>query len=272
MAVFEIDRANNTIHLRAAASTDAANRSAPQVDWSIADLGLFARRGQSQLDPTATDVSSPTAYSDASGLAVFPISVGGMIRYVLVVPGRNGVSLDAADTTVLSTLTEHVGIALANADLYRQLRGALLVREQILQNVSHELRTPLTLISGYSELLAERESLPATATEMLNIIAEQTEHLASLVNQLLTFQSIESERVVLELMLADQWLESQVTTWRPILERAGLRLEVKGAGEPIVIQGSWDFLNEVMQNLLDNAAQVQPGGRNRHDRGCSRRF
>ena len=260
VAVFEIDRANNTIHLRAAAGADTTNRSTPQVDWSIADLGLFAPRGQRQPDRTATDVSSAAAYTDASGLAVFPISVGGMIRHVLVVPGKNGVSLDAADTTVLSTLTEHLGIALANADLYGQLRGALLVREQILQNVSHELRTPLTLISGYSELLAERENLSATATEMLNIIVEQTEHLASLVNQLLALQSIESDRIVLELMLIDPWFDTQVTTWRPILERAGLRLDATGAGEPSVIMGSWDYLSEVMQNLLDNAHKFSPEG------------
>ena len=51
--------------------------------------------------------------------------------------------------------------------------------------------------------MAERENLSATATEMLNIIVEQTEHLASLVNQLLALQSIESDRIVLELMLAE---------------------------------------------------------------------
>lgn len=252
VAVFKIDRTTSTVQLRAAGGGDSASHTAAEVDWSISNLGLFTQSG--------TQVSATAASDGAPDLAVFPITVSGMIRYLLVVPGRDDVNLDEADTTVLSTLTEHLGIALANADLYGQLRGALLVREQILQNVSHELRTPLTLISGYSELLAEQEALSDPAAEMLNTIIEQTDHLASLVNQLLTFQSIETDRIVLELMLIDPWLEAQVTTWRPILERAGLRLNVAGAREPGVIMGNWDYLSEVMQNLLDNARKFSPEG------------
>lgn len=250
VAIFEVDRMAQTIHLLTAADTD--NGSAPSVDWSDPNLGLFPLAGMDSLP----DAANPPV----ARMNVFPITLGGMIRYVLVVPDGTDVSLDAADATVLSTLTEHLGIALANADLYRQLHGALLVREQILQNVSHELRTPLTLISGYSELLAEQAALPTAAAEMLKIITEQTDHLAMLVNQLLTFQSIEDDRNVLELIVMDQWLESQVATWRPILERAGLQLDVTQAGDPAVIRGNWDYLNEVMQNLLDNARKFSPQG------------
>ncbi|MEZ4768592.1 MAG: ATP-binding protein [Caldilineales bacterium] len=44
------------------------------------------------------------------------------------------------------------------------------------------------------------------------------------------------------------------------LERAGLRLDVAATGLPAVIQGSWDHLSEVMQNLLDNARKFSPQG------------
>lgn len=260
VAVFEIDRAANTIRLRATAGADAANPPAVPVDWSIADLGLYRLREDAHPDPFTATMLANAASDDDSNLMVFPITVGGMMRYVLVVPADEQQSLDTADTTVLSTLAEHLGIALANADLYNQLRGALQVREQILQNVSHELRTPLTLISGYAELLVKRETLPGSAVEMLNIIVEQTEHLTALVNQLLTFHSIESERIVLGLIMVDQWIEAQVTTWRPILERTGLRLCVVNDPPPVVIRGSWDHLSEVMQNLLDNARKFSPEG------------
>lgn len=259
VAIFEIDRTTNTIQLRAAGGADAADHAVLPIDWSSADDARLSQSSQSQ--PGILPGEMPDAERDESrDLAVFPIAVSGMMRYVLAVPCKNGVSLDAADTTVLSTLTEHLGIALANADLYGRLRGALLVREQILQNVSHELRTPLTLISGYSELLAEQKTLPESSAEMLAIIGEQTNHLAELVNQLLTFQSIESNRMELELILVDQWIDSQVATWRPILERAGLRLDVSGAELACVIRGSWNYLSEVMQNLLDNARKFSPQG------------
>ena len=260
VAVFEIDRTASVLQVQPADAANAAGYRVPPVTWSVARPELSAQHGRAASGPTAPGAAATGAYNETNDLAVFPIAVGGIIRHVLVVPNKNGVTLDAADTTVLSTLTEHLGIALANADLYGQLRSALLVREQILQNVSHELRTPLTLISGYSELLIEQASLPEPAVEMLNIIADQTEHLASLVNQLLTFQSIETDRIELELMLVDQWLEAQASIWGPILERAGLRLEIIGAGAPVVIMGSWDFLSEVMQNLLDNARKFSPQG------------
>ncbi|MEZ4768591.1 MAG: histidine kinase dimerization/phospho-acceptor domain-containing protein [Caldilineales bacterium] len=217
VAIYEIDRTSNTVRLPAAAGAASGLRAAPQVDWSTGNPALIHERTPEEPHPR-TDGGEEANPDD---VAVFPIAVGSTMRYLLVVPGAVGADLDAADATVLATLTEHLGIALANADLYNQLRGALQVREQILQNVSHELRTPLTLISGYSELLLEREPLTPTAAEMLGVIIEQTEHLAALVNQLLTLQSIESNRIPQELIMLDQWLAAQVTTWRPIWSGPG---------------------------------------------------
>lgn len=235
------------------------------IDFRVADerlpvegVALVLRAADHGPAGRIFPASSQLSEDDAP--AYFPISVGGMIRHVLMVPDREGAGLDAADTTVLSTLTEHLGIALANADLYARLRGALQVREQILQNVSHELRTPLTLISGYAELLAEDKTLPHSAAEMLEIIMEQTDHLGRLVNQLLTFQSVDTESIEKELMVINHWLESQAEMWRPILERAGLRLHLACPEPPIVVNASWDYLSEVLQNLLDNARKFSPEG------------
>jgi len=60
------------------------------------------------------------------------------------------------------------------------------MRREFVANVSHELKTPLTVLQGYLELLADEKS-PA-----LNAMAQQTNRMQALVEQLLSLSKIES--------------------------------------------------------------------------------
>jgi signal transduction histidine kinase len=163
---------------------------------------------------------------------------------------------------VLQTLAEHLGVALANAQLYAQLKDALVLREHILQNVSHELRTPLTLIGGYTELLVETLPVDPTspAGEIVSTIGEQTLLLSRLVDQLTLFQTVEREILTVESLDMAEWLVGMVSIWRPILVQFGLTMRSDidpGIGQ---VSAHWDYLTQVMQNLLDNARKFSPAG------------
>ena len=71
------------------------------------------------------------------------------------------------------------------------LEQAEVMRRDFVANVSHEIRTPLTVVSGFVETL---QSLPLDEPQRqryLDLIAQQTQRMETLVNDLLTLSRLE---------------------------------------------------------------------------------
>lgn len=67
------------------------------------------------------------------------------------------------------------------------------LRKDLIANVSHDLRTPLTMISGYAEMMLD---IPGENTEEnIQVIADETRRLTTLVNNLLDVSKLESGTV-----------------------------------------------------------------------------
>ncbi len=144
------------------------------------------------------------------------------------------------------------------------LRKLERIRRDFVANVSHEFRTPLTAIQGFAEtLLAGAMNDPQNRDRFLGIILEHSRRLARLTEDLLKLSQMDAERLELELrpVSVAQLVESCYETAR---HRAGekelnLSLDVP-EGLPNV-SGDARRLQEVLQNLLDNAIQYTlPGG------------
>ena len=264
VSIYQIDRNNNVLVLRAsAANSGIVHQPGYQTRIQAGLLGRAVRETQVVL---VNDVHADNDYAacDVSvhSEAVFPILVDGELQYLLDISEDKLDAFDETDVTVLQTLAEHLGVALANAHLYAQLKEALAVREQILQNVSHELRTPLTLIGGYAEFLIETlpADVPDSIGDLATTIVEQTAHLGHLVNQLVLFQTVGRETVAVELIDMAEWLRGMAEIWRPILAQDGLTLQSHIDPSVGQVYGHWDYLTQAIQNLLDNARKFSPAG------------
>jgi len=66
------------------------------------------------------------------------------------------------------------------------------MRRDFVANVSHELRTPLTVLAGFLETLQEIDFDAEERQRYLNLMAEQSKRMQSIVQDLLTLSSIES--------------------------------------------------------------------------------
>ena len=71
------------------------------------------------------------------------------------------------------------------------------IKSEFLANITHELRTPLNAIIGFTEQMA-KTGLTKKQAEFLNIIDKSSEHLLSLVNDLLVLSKIESGQLRIE--------------------------------------------------------------------------
>ena len=127
--------------------------------------------------------------------------------------------------------------------------------------LSHELRNPLAAITNAVELL-NLESDDATQQKARTIIRRQVGNLVVLVNDLLEVSRVLSGRIQLhheELDLRGV-AQQAVETARTLIDQRKHRLNVALPQEPAWVLGDAVRLEEVIVNLLSNAAKYTPEG------------
>ncbi len=186
------------------------------------------------------------------------------------------------------TLAVQLGLGLHNAQLYRELgdlsraleekvqrRTAELedanrrlqaldrLKSDFVSTVSHELRTPLTAIRSLSEtLLAAADMTRPRQEEFLGIIAEESQRLSRMINQLLDLSKIEAGKMEWRLEPLDmgEVVAHAVQANRSLFETKGVGLVAPAAdGGPRVVADR-DKIIQVLTNLLSNAAKFTPAG------------
>jgi two-component system phosphate regulon sensor histidine kinase PhoR len=135
------------------------------------------------------------------------------------------------------------------------------LRREFVANVSHELRTPLSIVKGYVETLLEPNPPDAENTrKFLQTIQKHSARLETLIDDLLTISSLESQqaqlniesislRATVEAVLGD--LESQVKA-----REMEFRLNLPGTLPRL--KADPQRLHQVLFNLLDNAIKYTP--------------
>ncbi len=146
-----------------------------------------------------------------------------------------------------------------------ELRRLENVRREFVTNVSHELRTPLTAIKGFIEtLLGGALKDPPVGERFLKIIAEETERLGRLVDDILTIGEIEQKKALLKRDSFDLASDLSVLLeeFKSRIEKSNLKVESRIPGKPFIISGDKDKIRQVFVNLIDNAIKFnRPEGK-----------
>jgi two-component system phosphate regulon sensor histidine kinase PhoR len=155
---------------------------------------------------------------------------------------------------------ETTGAVLVLHDI-SELRRLERVRRDFVANVSHELKTPLTAIQGFAEtLLAGALDDPENRRRFLEIIRDHARRLARLTDDLLKLSLIEAGKMELEFqpVAVAELIDSCVETARLKGQEKQLSIGVQCPPELPPVRGECNRLQEVLQNLLDNAVQYTP--------------
>jgi two-component system phosphate regulon sensor histidine kinase PhoR len=146
-----------------------------------------------------------------------------------------------------------------------ELRKLERIRRDFVANVSHEFRTPLTAIQGFTEtLLAGAMDDPQNRLRFLGIILEHSRRLARLTEDLLKLSQMDADRLELEVrrVSVSVLVESCFETARHRAAEKELNLSLDLPPGIPDVSGDARRLQEVLQNLLDNANQYTlPGGK-----------
>jgi signal transduction histidine kinase len=134
-------------------------------------------------------------------------------------------------------------------------------RSTFISVISHELQTPIAIIKGYASTLARSDAVlnPEALRSRLKAIEEEADRLNKLVGNLLYASRIQAGGLQMDVTPLDPG---------PLIERVAERLRVKNTDATITldlpahlptVMADRERIEEVLQNLLDNAIKYSPG-------------
>lgn len=131
---------------------------------------------------------------------------------------------------------------------------------RFVSDASHELRTPIAVIKGYTDMLDRwGKSDEKILDESIHAIKTETEHMNTLVEQLLFLARGDSGRTKLEIVefsLSDMMRE---VYGESVMIDENHRWELSAEGEVTAV-GDTALLKQAVRILVDNAAKYTPEG------------
>jgi signal transduction histidine kinase len=196
---------------------------------------------------------------------VVPLIAHEALLGVIIVTRRVDTPLfDAQDEERLSTIADLAALGLWKARLLEEARAADAAKTAFLGTLSHELRTPMAALEGYGELLEDEilgPLVPAQRDVLVNLRAV-SRHLGALIEEILTFASLEADRVVPRLapMRLEELLDSLHPFLSPLAREKGIVLRLEAESPLPIVHTDEDRVRQILLNLAVNAIKFTERG------------
>ncbi|HEY3111310.1 MAG TPA: GAF domain-containing protein, partial [Chloroflexota bacterium] len=171
----------------------------------------------------------------------------------------------AEDADLLDALAAAAAVAITNARLYRAAQESVRARDAFLSVAAHELKTPTTAVLAGAQLLVRRSvhgRLVAESVERhASVIADSAKRLGRLVDDLLDVSRVRTGQLALRLIPTDvtELARRVAARYRDQIDQThDLVLEL--APTTCLVRADPDRLEQVIENLLDNALKYSPEG------------
>jgi signal transduction histidine kinase len=133
-------------------------------------------------------------------------------------------------------------------------------RRAMIADIAHELRTPLAALS--MRLDAIQDGLVAFDRAEVALLRRHADLLARLIDDLRLLSLADAGRLRLAMQRMDlgAWLPRAASSYDQAVTRGGAELEVVVPPHPVPVRADPQRLQQILQNLLDNAGKVTPEG------------
>ena len=145
-----------------------------------------------------------------------------------------------------------------------QLADADRRKDEFLAMLGHELRNPLAPVTTALQLMRLHSDEPLRVARARETIERQVEHMTRLIDDLLDVSRITRGKIELrhEAVVLSSLVARAVESARPVIDERGHRLTLDLPDEPVAVNGDPARLEQVLANLLNNAAKyTDVGGR-----------
>ncbi|QOY95349.1 response regulator [Massilia sp. UMI-21] len=135
-------------------------------------------------------------------------------------------------------------------------------KDEFLATLSHELRNPLAPLCSALEVMRHTELAAGANARLLGVFDRQLQHLTHLVDDLMEVSRITQDKMELRRETVDlaQLARAAVCDTAGLMEQAHHHLEVALPAHPVTVDADPTRINQVVVNLLTNAAKYTPDG------------
>lgn len=221
---------------------DAVGRD--DFDFHPREIALRKRKQDEEVAATGQDMHWVVEELDGHGNVIY------LDKRKMCIRGEDSTPLLLSiewDITEMENMKRSLAAAKEKAETSDRLKSAFLA------NMSHEIRTPLNAIVGFSQLIAESSDVEERRT-YYGIVEESSEHLLSLVNEILDLSKIEAGMTVFRIvpMSLDEACR-KVYDMLCLRQPEGVKLLYESAGSDVVVRGDMGRVTQVISNIVGNA-------------------
>lgn len=130
-------------------------------------------------------------------------------------------------------------------------------QKNFVANVSHDFRSPLTSIKGYIEAMKDGTIPYEMQEKYLDIVIFETERLRKLTSSLLTLNSFDTKKTLLDIGIFDinRMIKNTVATFEGVCNRKKISFVLTFSGREQYVTADMGKIQQVLYNLIDNAVK-----------------
>lgn len=275
-SIFLIEPSHEYLRLEAASGPSVSWKGVARLKIGEGISGQVIERRQPIYVPDTT-LEKDFLYFDPDirSLFVVPLIVRDEIVGTLSIDSTKPNAFDN-ERRLLTIAAAQAAVAIENAQLYESLQQSYQdlenaynemreldrMKSEFVQNISHELRTPLTFIKGYVELLQDGDMGPLNQEQAkaLEIVSAKASALSQLVDDIISLQQTNHERMRLEPISLAQTGHEAVQAAQAAAAEAGLSLIDEIGSDLSPVLADKQRITQVFDNLLGNAIKFSNSG------------
>jgi signal transduction histidine kinase len=264
VAVYLQDDVTQTLEVVYARAVGRAKSAEADAAWGESFAGQVLAKGTLLLQDPRPDIPMDDRLHQAYLLGLpfrgERLIMGALIfvRFGGPIYEKDHIRIASVAAELLSMLFERIAWKETDTKL-RELERQMQLQEDFVSTISHELRTPLGFIKGYSTSLLRQDTKwdEVTQREFLNIIDEEADRLAQLIENVLESARLQSKTLTLRFqpLRLDAILRDVVARIRSRYKDIDISMDIKPA---LSIRGDGVRLAQVFENLFTNAMKYAP--------------
>jgi len=159
------------------------------------------------------------------------------------------------------------------AEANTQLAAQDDLRRELVYQVSHDLRGPLQIVYGYADMMRDEMLGPVTQTqkEILSLILKRSKSIERLTKDIMAARPISRDTLELGVVNLSELCQQALVDAQMVYTDTRFRFESELTPEDLLVEGDYNRLSRVFDNLFHNAIKFSPDGgaitlRTRRDR------